>query len=66
MKAMNSHGTIPSVPIVNVKDHSVVLFDLTSMRDANESSHYPQLVGERLRLELNFTFPLDHVNEPNI
>ena len=31
------------------------------MKDASENCHYPELVGEPLRLELNFTFPLDHV-----
>ena len=31
------------------------------MRVATERCHYPELVGEPLRLELNFTFPLEHV-----
>ena len=39
------------------------MFDLTSIRDATENFHYPELVGEPLRLELNFTFPLEHVTE---
>ena len=39
------------------------MFDLTSMQDATENCHYPELVGEPLRLELNFTFPLEHVTE---
>ena len=34
MKAMNFHDDIPSVPIDNFKDHSVLVFDLTSMQDA--------------------------------
>ena len=33
------------------------------MQDATENCHYPELVGEPLRLELNFTFPLKHVTE---
>ena len=33
------------------------------MQDATESCHYPELVGEPLRLELNFTFSLEHVTE---
>ena len=37
------------------------MFDLTSMQDATENCHYTELVGEPLRLELNFTFPLEHV-----
>ena len=63
MKAMNFQDDIPSIPIDNFKDHYVLVFDLTSMRDANENYHYPELVGEPLRLELNFTFPLEHVTE---
>ena len=39
------------------------MFDLTSMQDANENCHHPELVVEPLRLELNFTFPLEHVTE---
>ena len=39
------------------------MFDLTSMQGADENYHYPELVGEPLRLELNFTFPLEHVTE---
>ena len=39
------------------------MFDLTSMRDATENCHYPELVGEPLKLLLNFTFPLENVTE---
>ena len=39
------------------------MFDLTSMEDAPENCHYPQLVGEPLRQELNFIFLLEHVTE---
>ena len=39
------------------------MFDLTSMQDATENCHYPKLVGELLRLKLNFTFPREHVTE---
>ena len=39
------------------------MFDLTSMKDANENCHYPELLGEPLRLELNFTFPLENATE---
>ena len=37
--------------------------DLTSMQDATENCPYPELVEEPLRLELNFSFPLEHVTE---
>ena len=63
MKAMNLQDDIPSIPIDNFKDHFVLEFDLTSMQDATENCHYPELVGEPLRLELNFTFPLEYVTE---
>ena len=62
-KAMNFQDDIPSIPIDSFKDHNVLVFDLTSMQDATEKCHYTELVGEPLRLELNFTFPLKHVTE---
>ena len=33
------------------------------MQDVTENCHYQKLVGEPLRLELNFTFLLEHVTE---
>ena len=56
MKAMNFQDDIPSIPIDNFKDHYVLVYDLTSLQDATENCYYPELVGEPLRLELNFTF----------
>ena len=63
MKALNFQDDIPSNPIDNFKDHYVLVFDLTSMQDATENCHYPEFVGEPLRLVLHFTFPLEHVTE---
>ena len=63
MKAMNFQDDIPSIPIDDFKDHYVLVFDLTSIQDATENCHYPELVGEPLRLELNFTNPLENVTE---
>ena len=63
MKAMNFQDDIPSILIDNFKDHYVLVFDLTSMQDATENCHYPELVGEPLRLELNFTSHLEHATE---
>ena len=51
LKAMNFQDDIPSIPIDDFKDHYVLVFDLTSMQDATENCHYPELVGEPLRLE---------------
>ena len=61
MKAMNFQDDIRSIPIDNFKDHYVLVFDLTSMQDATENCHYPESVGDSLRIELNFTFPPEHV-----
>ena len=63
MKAMNFQDDVPSIPIDDFKDHYVLVFDLTSMQDATENWHYPYPVGEPLRLELNFTHPLENVTE---
>ena len=63
MKAMNRQDDITSFPNDNFKTHYVLLFDLTPMQDANENCHYRELVGEPLRLELSFNFPLEHVIE---
>ena len=49
---MNFQDDMPSIPIDDFKDHYVLVFDLTSMQDATENCHYPELVREPLRLEL--------------
>ena len=61
IKAKNFQNDIPSSPIDICKDHYVLVFDLTSMQDATRKCLYPKLVGKALRMELNFTFPLEHV-----
>ena len=63
MKAMIFQNDIPSFPIDKFKDHYVLVFDLTSIQDATENCHHPELVGEPLRLELYFIFPIEHVIE---
>ena len=63
MKAMNFQDDIPSIPIDDFKDHYVLVFDLISMQDATENCHYPELVGDPMRLELNLTNPLENVTE---
>ena len=63
MKAMDFQDVIPSIPIVSFKDRYVLVFDLTSMQDATEKYQYPGLLGEPSRLELNVTFPLEHVTD---
>ena len=63
MKAMNFQDDVLSIHIDDFKDHYVLVFDLTSMQDATENCHHLELVGEPLRLELNFTNPLANVTE---
>ena len=63
MKARNFRDDIPSIPIDIFKDHYRLVFDLTSIQGATKICRYPDLVGEPLRLELTFTFPLEHVTE---
>ena len=63
MEAMNFQDVIPSVLTDNSKDHHLLVFNLTPMWDATENCHSPQLVSELLRLEQNFTFPVEHVTE---
>ena len=58
MKAMNFQDDIPSIPVDNLKDHYVLVFDLDSFQSATENCYYRELFGEPLRLQLNFTFPL--------
>ena len=59
----NFPNNIPSIPIDKFENHYVQLFDLTSMKDATESCQYPELAGEPLKLELNFSFLPEHVTE---
>ena len=53
---MNFEDDVLSLLIDNFNDHFVLVFDLTSMQDATEKCHYPDLVGEPLRPEQNFFF----------
>ena len=63
MKAKNFQDDIPWIPIDSFKDHYVLVFDLTSMQDATVNYRYPELVGEPLRPDINYAFPLEHVIE---
>ena len=63
MKAVNFQDDIPSIPVDNFKDHYVLVFDLTSKQDATEHCHYPELIGEPLRLELYFISHLENVTK---
>ena len=54
---------MPSTPIDKFIDHYVLVLDLTSMQDATENYHWPEIVGQPLKLEQSFTFNLEHVTE---
>ena len=62
-KARNFQDDISSIPINKLKDHYVLVFDLTLMQDASENCQNPELLGEPLGLELCFNFPLEDVTE---
>ena len=47
---MNCQGDIPSIHFDNLKRHYVSVFGLTSMQDATENCHYPELFVGPLRL----------------
>ena len=51
MKAMNFNEEIPAFPNNLFKNHYVLVFDLTSLQDAGENIHYPELNGKSIRLE---------------
>ena len=63
MKAMKLKVDNLSIPVDNFKDHYVLVFAPTSMQDATEHCHYPEIFGEPLRLELYFNSPLQNVTE---
>ena len=63
MEATNIQDDIPSIPIDNFRNHYVLVLHLIAMQDATETCHYPETVGESVKLELNFTFPQEHVTE---
>ena len=63
MKAINFQDDIPSIPVHKFKDHCVLVFDLTSVQDATEHCHYPELFGEQLGLEPYFSSPPENVTE---
>ena len=63
---MKFQDDIPPIPIDIFKEHYVVVFDLTVMQDDTENCHCSELVAEALRLEINFTFPLEHFTEVTV
>ena len=63
MKAMNFNEEIPELPNNLFQNHYVLVFNLTSLQDAGENIHYPELSGEGIRLEMFFDRNLSNVTE---
>ena len=63
MKARQFNEDFPALPMEDFQNHYILVFDLTSLQDAAEHLHYPELSGESLRLEMFFQFPLEQVTE---
>ena len=63
MKAKNFQDDNPSIPVDYFKVHDVLVFHLSSLEDCTKKFHYPELVGEQPRPELNLSFPLEHITE---
>ena len=63
MKAMQFNEDFPALPMEEFQKHYILVFKLTSLQEAAEQLHYPELSGERLRSEIFFQFPLKQVKE---
>ena len=63
MKAMQFNEDFPALPLEDFRNHYILVFDLTSLQDAAEQLHYPELSGESLRLEKFFQFRMEQVTE---
>ena len=63
MGANNFQGVIPLIPIGKIKDHYGLLYIFDSRLGALENCHYKQPVLKPLKLELTFTFLLEHVTD---
>ena len=61
MKAMQFNEDFPALPTEDSQNHYILVFDLTSLQDAAEQLHYPELNGESLRLERFFQYLLKQV-----
>ena len=62
MKVWKFQVDIPFIPIDNLVDHQLLISGL-SCTFSCEHCHYPELVGDPLRLELSFNFAPEHNTE---
>ena len=60
---MNFNEEIPALPNNLFQNHYVLVFDLTSLQDAGEKIHHPELSGESIRIEIFFDRPLRNMKE---
>ena len=60
MKAMQFNEDFPALSMEDFQIHHMLVFDLTSLQDAAEHLHYPEFIGESLRLEM---FSMEQVTE---
>ena len=65
-KSMQSLEGFSALHMENFKNHYNFVLDSTSLQDAAEEMHYPELSGEFLRLEMLFQFLLEQVTEMTI
>ena len=63
MKAMNFNEKIPALPNHQFQNQYILVSDLTSLQDAGENVHYPELSGESIRLEMFFDRSLRNLTE---
>ena len=56
-KAMQPNEDLPTLPMEVFQNHCILVFVLTSLQDAAEQLHYPDISGESLRLVMFFQFP---------
>ena len=62
MEAMNLQDDF-SFSIDNSKVHFLLVLGLTSMQSNSENCQCPEIVGKSMRLQLCFTYTLEHVSE---
>ena len=65
-KAMQYLEGFSALHMENFENHYNFILDSTSLQDAAEEMHYPELSGEILRLKKLFQFPLEQVTEMTI
>ena len=63
MKAVNFKEEIPALPNNLLQNHYVLVFDLTSLKDARENINYPELSVESFPLETIFDHRLRSVTD---